>query len=239
MNIFLIVVLIILAASMIWGYWRGFVRITFSLVAMILMIVLVSWATPYITDFLKANTTIYENLVERCAQEIQDTAEEGMANTIEDTAGDLASETKKVSDNIQLPQLWVEQIMEKVGVTVSQNMENSGVYRQIGEYIADWILRGISFFAAFLLTAIFLKLIVGLLDIIAKLPLIKGVNRLLGGVAGLVQGIVIVWLLLFFVTIACTTQFGMSIQQYINESKILTYLYQHNGIIYFINYVFG
>lgn len=239
MNIFLIVVLIILAASIIWGYWRGFVRIAFSLVAMILMIVLVSWATPYITDFLKANTTIYEELVERCAQEIQDTAEEGMANTIEDTTGDLTAETKKVSDNIQLPQLWMEQIMEKVGVTVSQNMENSGVYRQIGEYIADWILRGISFFAAFLLTAIFLKLVVGLLDIIAKLPLIKGVNRLLGGAAGLVQGLLIVWLILFFVTIACTTQFGTSMLQYINESKFLTYLYQHNGIIYFINYMFG
>lgn len=246
MNGFLIAVLIILIGSMIWGYWKGFIRIAFSLVAMILMIVLVSWATPYITDFLKENTTIYEDLAETCSRKIQISAEETIENKIEETgqhienkANNGDAEAKNGIDGILLPEVWIEQILEKTGDTLNQVIEESELYHQAGEYMADWVLKGISFFAAFILVSIVLKFVIGMLDIVAKLPLIKGANRLLGGVAGLLQGLIIVWLLLFLVAIACTSQLGKTMLQYINDSAFLTYLYQHNGILYFFQYMFG
>lgn len=247
MNGLLIAVLIILIGFMIWGYWRGFVRIVFSLAAMLLMIALVSWATPYITDFLKENTTIYEDLTDVCSEKIQLSAEEKLEsaqkeNTLTAAGDDTAEKEKEKEDGIaglMLPELWAEQLLEKTGDTVNQVMEKNGLYRQAGAYIADWILRGVAFFTAFILISIVLKLIVGLLDIMTKLPLIKGVNRLLGGAVGLVQGLIVVWLLLFLVALTCTSQLGETMLAYIEDNVFLTYLYQHNGILYFFDRMFG
>lgn len=236
MNGLLIAVLVILIGATVIGYWRGFVRIAFSLIAMILMIVLVSWFTPYVTDFFKENTSIYEELAEKCARKIQESAETQAQNSADYTgeageAGSLAG--------IQLPEIWTEQILQKAGAAVNQLTEESGIYQAAGAYIADWVIRGISFFAAFFLIAILLRLVVGLLDIVARLPVIKGVNRLLGGAAGFLQGLLVVWLLLFLITIACTSQLGQTMLGYVRDSELLTYLYQHNGILYFLNFMLG
>lgn len=232
MNVLLIAVLIILIGCIVWGYWKGFIRIAFSLVTMVLTIALVAWVTPYISDFLKDKTNIYEDLVENCSKTIQLSAEKNADGNAEEL-----KENNSI-DGIPLPQIWVEQILEKAGNSVDQVMEENGIYRQVGEYIAEWILRGMAFFVAFILVSIVLKLVVGLLDVVAKLPLIKGANHLLGAAAGLVQGMLIVWLLLFLIAIACTSQLGQAALRSVNESAILTYLYQHNGILYFFNLVF-
>lgn len=231
MNSLLIAVLIILIGAALVGYWRGLVRIAFSLIASVLVIVLVTWITPYVTDFLKENTTIYENLVENCAQKVQTSAE----HTIQESGKNEKNELP----NIGLPEVWVKQMMEKAGDTVEQAVEESGIYRQVGAYIADWILKGIAFFAAFILISLLLRLVVGLLDIVTKLPLVKGVNRLLGGVAGFLLGMVFVWLLLFLVAIACTSEWGQTMLTYISDSPFLTWLYQNNGILYFFQYMSG
>ena len=233
MNGLLIAVLVIIVGCILLGYWKGFVKIAFSLVTMLLTIVLVSWVTPYISDFLKENTGIYETLVEKCTDTIQLSAAENTENSIEETLNEDST-----IGGIQLPGLWVEQIMEKAGDSVNQVLEGNGIYRMVGEYIADWILRGVAFFVAFILVFIALRVVFGLLNIVAKLPLLKSLNKLLGAVAGLLQGMVIVWLLLFLVAIACTSQLGQSALRCINESAFLTFLYQHNGILYLFNLVF-
>ncbi len=253
MNILSIVVLLILIGFMIWGYWRGFIRIAFSLVVMLLTILLVSWATPYISDFLKENTTIYEDLAANCSSKIQaaieggreaaevtegDNGENPAANEESQTAGGENQGTEAL-EGLRLPTLWMEQLLEKTGQTIDQAVEDSGIYRQAGEYIADLVLRGVAFFVAFLLVTILLRFVMGILDVLAKLPVIKGVNRLLGGAAGLLQGLLLVWLLLLLVAIACTSQLGQTLIGEIQESAFLSYLYNHNAILYLFSYFFG
>ena len=69
--------------------------------------------------------------------------------------------------------------------------------------------------------------------------LIKGVNRLLGGLAGLLQGLLLVWLLLLLTAIACTSQLGQTLIGEIQESAFLSYLYNHNAILYLFSSFFG
>ena len=265
MNILTIAVLLILIGFMIWGYWRGFIRIAFSLVVMLLTIVLVSWATPYLSDFLKENTSLYEDLAVSCSTKIQAVAEGGGSSGADGEAqepdgGSLGADGEaqepgggsssadgeaqepgggsagpETLEGLQLPSLWMEQLLDRAG----QTLEDSGIYRQAGEYIADLILRGVAFFAAFLLVTILLRFAVGILDILAKLPVIKGVNRLLGGLAGLLQGLLLVWLLLLLTAIACTSQLGQTLIGEIQESAFLSYLYNHNAILYLFSSFFG
>lgn len=232
MNGLLIAVLVILIGAVLIGYRRGFVRIAFSLVAMLLTIVLVSLVTPHVTNFLKEHTGVYESLAGKCTQAVQLSAQKSAE---EET--NIEGEDQTIS-GIRLPALWVNQILDKTGSSIDQALTDSGVYRTVGEYLADWVLRGIAFFVAFILVSIALRFVVGILDILTKLPVLKGVNHLLGGAAGLLQGLLIIWLLLFLTAIACTTKLGQTMLDCIGESRFLTFLYQHNGLLYFFNLVF-
>ena len=153
MNILLIAVLIMLIGCIAIGYWKGFIRIACSLAAMIVTIVLVGWATPYISDFLKENTTVYEDLVEKCSETIRLSAKKETDNEKEESEkGSEETDNKEESADsgkiggIQLPKLWVEQILQETGDSLDQVMEENDIYRKAGEYIAEWIeLRKLRF----------------------------------------------------------------------------------------------
>ncbi len=238
MNVFLIAVLLILISSAVIGYWRGFVRIALSLVSMVFLIILVSWATPHITEFLKEHTNIYQDLEETCTKRIRFAMEDTMDHHGEEweVPGGVHPE---LAGGLPIPEEWVEQILEKAKDTVSHTVEENGLYQQAGSYLADWILRGIVFFVTYFLCSIVLRLVIGLLDVVTRLPVVKGVNRALGAVMGLLQGLLLIWLLMFFVAIACTSHFGQMLLGYIQESAILSWLYQNNIILYFFHYMFG
>lgn len=233
MNISFIVAIAILAVMALIGYYRGLIRVAFSLAAMLLTVVLVAFFTPSMTNFLKNHTGVYDTLTTKCTQAVQKVTQKDAAEHIaaEDGAEELSG--------IHLPAVWISQITEKTGDAMGQALEESGAYQAVGSYLADWILRGISFFAAYLLVTIVLRLVVGILDIISKLPILKGINRTLGGVAGLVQGLLIVWMLLFIAALACTTKAGQAVLAEVESSKFLSFLYQNNILMLLLQNIFG
>ncbi|MCC8141181.1 MAG: CvpA family protein [Lachnospiraceae bacterium] len=68
MNWMLIIVVIIFLICILRGWIRGLLRLLFSLVSIVVLIGLISWATPYISNFFKNYTGIYDWIEERCAQ---------------------------------------------------------------------------------------------------------------------------------------------------------------------------
>ncbi|RKJ53375.1 CvpA family protein, partial [bacterium 1XD42-8] len=62
MNVLLIIVISIIALCAIYGYWKGFIRMLFSVISLAATIVLVMAVTPYISDFLINKTSTYNNL---------------------------------------------------------------------------------------------------------------------------------------------------------------------------------
>lgn len=241
MNVLLIAVCIILALSVVIGFFRGFVRILFSLVSMVVLLVVVAWATPYIAQFLKHNTGIYHQLEQVCSERIYQSLEQTLHHGHEEARTQNKPEVsaEAFGEMLPLPQSWVEEIVKNANDAAVQAVDTEGLCRQAGAYLADWILQGIAFFATYLLCSIALHLILGLLDVMSHLPVLKGVNRALGAVVGLVQGLMLVWLLLFVITIACTSQPGQLLMAEIERSEILTFLYRHNGILYLFQLIFG
>ena len=51
MNWVLMLVLLVLVCCAIYGYTKGFLRIVFSLVAWVIVLVFVSWATPHVSQW--------------------------------------------------------------------------------------------------------------------------------------------------------------------------------------------
>ncbi|MFP3153467.1 CvpA family protein [Lachnospiraceae bacterium ZAX-1] len=232
MNGLFIAVVIILVAFAIFGYWKGFVRIAFSLVSTILMIGLVSALTPYISTFIQENTPIYQMVQEKCVGSIRLKANEQIQEKTND-------EVPIEIAGIQLPDVFQKQLLEKTGQAADKMLSQSGIYNEIGNYIAGFIVDGISFFVAFIFISIVLRFLVNILNIVAKLPVINGLNRTLGLLAGILEGTIIVWLLFFVVAMSCTSVIGQQMIAYINENAFLRFLYAHNGVLSVIDYIFS
>lgn len=217
MNWLLIIVLAILIFCAIRGWRRGFLRILYSLVSIILLMGLMAYAAPHISNFVKENTGIYTSIQERCTEAIQERAEAG----IESSAGE------STVAGISFP----DKVSSYIMGTGESVLENSGVYDTIGGKAADWILSGIAFFLALIISLIVVNAIGKILDIANKIPVIKGINRTLGIFAGLLQGFIIIWLAFLFLALIAGTSGGSLCINFINESFFLKYLYYHNALL--------
>lgn len=83
-------------------------------------------------------------------------------------------------------------------------------------------------FVLYLLLRVGAKALVSSLDLIAKLPVLRTMNRLLGFVAGVAQGLLIVWTVFLFAELFQTTNWGMWIHSMSETNEYVKYLYEHN-----------
>lgn len=230
MNWVLILVNAILAGYTLTGYAKGFLKIVYSLISWVVILVFVSIATPHIHDYLKNNTDIYNKVVAYCEEAIREKAEQ----EIEESDGDMPALTENelfAAIAEKLPEDLLQNIKEQAEELTGDLMENYGLYEKTAVTMADLVLKGISTIAAMLAGAILSAFISVILGFIAKLPLIGFANRILGLAAGAANGLLIVWLAFYLVAVLCTTQLGSEVITHINANEFLTYLYENNPIL--------
>lgn len=236
MNWLLIIVIGILIGFVIEGYYKGFVRIAFSLLAMIVTLVFVTAATPHLTAYLEENTTWDEAITEKCLEHVQETSEEQVDEHIQEQVEEQAETVSQ--SGMSLPEKWLDQLADSGSDVVNDIMEQSGLHETIAANLAHFIMTGISFFIALIFISLVLHLIIRALDLVTKLPVIKHVNRTLGLLVGAVKGLLVVWLFLYFISLTCTSGFGMRMLDYVNQSRFLTLLYEHNVLLQILMAVF-
>ncbi|SFQ48474.1 Colicin V production protein [Lachnospiraceae bacterium XBB1006] len=194
------------------GYRIGFVKVAYSLVAMLISLALVSAVTPYVKKALMENTTVYEKLTEKCS------------NAVEDRIG---SKDKELS----LPFA-----VKAITGALTHNDVEKKISQKTGETVAMWILCVMAFLGSFVIVGLLVNFIGGALDIVTKLPVIHGINQLLGAVAGALEALLIIWILGMLVTAFCLEESCYPIFSMIKENQLLSFLYENNGIIYLVSY---
>lgn len=236
MNWLLIIVIAILLGCVIEGCYKGFVRVAFSLLAMIVTLVFVTAATPHLTIWLEENTTWDETITEKCLEHVRSTSEEQVNDHIQEQVeqqGEAAEQS-----GLSLPEKWLDQLADSGSNAVNDIMEQSGIQETIAQNLAHFIMTGISFFIALIFISLVLHLIIRALDLVTKLPVIKHVNRTLGLLVGAVKGLLVVWVLLYLISLTCTSSFGMRMLDDVNQSPFLTLLYEHNVLMQILLAVF-
>ena len=82
-----------------------------------------------------------------------------------------------------------------------------------------------------ILSWILVHVISALLGIVSHIPILKGVNRFTGMLAGLMEGLLIVWIAFYIVALCSTGETGRVIVSYINQSAFLKELYENNILL--------
>ena len=102
------------------------------------------------------------------------------------------------------------------------------------ETVSGIIFSAIVYIVMFVLLLALAGVIGILLNVIEKLPVLKQINKLAGGAAGLVKGLLIVWIAAILVMILSNTPIGIKIAADIDGNVFLKFLYDKNLIMYFL-----
>lgn len=217
MNILTIIILAVFALCVFSGYTKGFLKTAFSLVSWIIVLVLCNFATPIVTELLVQNTDI--EVV------VQAAVEEQMMAAIEQVGEGYDVTGIEASLPAELKTLLLgdkENIMELL-LSSAAPMDLTPV--------VDGIVGILGFVITVILLRIAMVIVEFLLGIVAKLPLIGPMDKLLGIACGGVKGLIWCWVILAVVSVLALTGTNTEFAAYIAQSELLTWLQDNNMLI--------
>ena len=233
-NILLISVGLFMVAMIAIGLKRGMLKMAFSLVSVIVVLLLVNLLTPPVKQLLK-KTPIYTSVQTGIEKYIKDNVEA----TAENVTQSGVSAQKKIIDNLPLPKEIKVSLNENNTKESYASLKVNSFAGYIGESLADMILSAITFILLFVVLTILVRILVHLLDIVAKLPVIKTFNAIGGAIIGLFESVIIIWILCIVVTAFSATDWGQEVCKAIAENGLLSLIYDNNMIQQFITGIFS
>lgn len=226
MNWLLLIIGLVIIVFMVVGYIRGFIKSIFSLCSILVIMIVSSFLAPLVDHYVEKNTQIYPMVEERCiahyekkALEITNKQELNKPGSEEEAISTLEIKYNKV-------------LQEKFKREIYKQTKETGVFEKIGKATANMIIESAIFLLTIIVLWMILRVIEGVLDLVAKLPVLKGINRLLGTLVGLVGGIIFIWALAFLLSLCSTTQVGKDLLQMVTNNPILNMIYENNGIVF-------
>lgn len=249
MNILTGIVMVIFLLFMIRGYRRGLIKSLASVISLVASLALVSFVTPYVAQFLEEQTSVYTYVMEKCQESFTvrlDEADTKMAETeaeeenitlktekndgtVENTVSTAGSQIQKNAiEELHLPDILKNLLIRNNTEKVYKELAVNSFNDYVPKFMANLIMNIISFVVTWIIVASFIWLAVMTLDVIANLPIIHGVNQLLGLVLGAGQALMIVWIVFLAVTVLTGTAIGKSLMEMIEKSILLSKIYDGN-----------
>jgi uncharacterized membrane protein required for colicin V production len=233
-NIILIAVGLFMVAMTCIGLKRGMIKMAFSLVSVILVLLLVNLLTPPVKQLLKT-TPIYTGI----QTSIEGYVENNVATASENITQTGVSAQKKIINDLPLPK-EVKKSLNKNNTEESYSKLGVDTFaKYISESLADMVLNATTFVLLFVIFTILIKILVNVLDIIAKLPVLKTFNSIGGAIIGMAESIVILWILCIVITAFSATDWGQQICQSISDNGLLSLIYDNNIIQQFVTGIFN
>ena len=226
MNIIDIVILVILGVSVVYGLYRGFVHTILSVACCLISVVLAFAFGPKLAGLVSNS--------------------EGMSSTLATYTDALA----RVGDyNLaslpvdQLPVDRIDQILSSVSLPepianiLSSNLkgkvfQDSGL-TTVNDYVSNTVV-GVAvsilcFIAVYAVSYMVLSVLAGLIDAVFKLPLLKHLDWLAGGVFGLLRGGLILYVIFLIIPILSTVIPLDSFNELMAQSTLAP-IFQSNGL---------
>lgn len=220
MNWLLILTAGFVAANIVWGFFKGLLRVIYSMIAWILVLVVVTSVTPHVTDWMMKNTKITERIESSCKEKIQK-----IVTGEEETQEEKTEEEKEDHDL----QFW-DSLLNTQNLADGL-LEKSGAYDAMAQEMTAVTVKTLSFILVLVITLFISFFLTKILDLIGKLPVIGEINHALGGVAGFIKGILLVWLIFSFIAMGSATDIGAALYAQIQTSSLLLWFYNNNPVL--------
>lgn len=211
-----IIVIAIIALSVFLGYRKGLIALAIQLCAVIIALVATLVLYKPISALIIDNTSLDENIQNAIIEKAQNNNENNSQENI--TQNTTQNNELANRDNIDgTEESNIINIMPEVAKQISINIINIGVML-------------ILYFGI----KIALHFVTALANIVAKIPIIKQLNKLGGVIYGLLRGILLIYVVLLLISFAGQINPENTLHKQINESFITKEMYEHNIINIFL-----
>lgn len=206
-----------------WGFHRGFIREVVATAFVILSLVLVYMLNPYVNSFLREHTPVESAIREKCDGFVKEKAQD-IGNM-----GEAGQNT--LLHNLGLPQLLTQQIKNNNSGKTYQEYAVTGFTEYVSSYLTNLLVNGISFLITYIFITILTQIILKIMDLISKLPIIDGINRMAGGLIGAGKAVVLLWIVMMVLTIFAGSELGKTGLELVADDFFLKFLYEQNVLI--------
>ena len=257
MNLFACGILIFLALFVAWGYWRGMAKLLYKLLAFIIALVLAHALMPVVANLLAEHTQIDEKVKTTVENRIRLTVEQKVRSQVSAELagneligeGEAASELVKqqidealaaepdrntqieVLKSLQLPDFVRTALIENNNDAVKAEMGVDRFYDYVSSYAAKTAVNAVAYVLTWVITLIVMWVLFFAIVTLAKLPVIRTVDKFGGMVAGLAFGVLIVWALFAAAGLSDGNGFAGFVSAQIEDSAFLTALNSHNPFV--------
>lgn len=133
MNWLLICVIGILVVCALEGYFRGFIKIVFSLLAMIITLAVVSVAAPKITTYIEENTELDERITEKCLEHVEKNAQDRLNREAQEKSEETRQQLEKNGISGGELDALMDKAAEAGSDAVHQALADSGAYQAMAQ----------------------------------------------------------------------------------------------------------
>lgn len=218
-----IAVLALIVFACIMGFRKGFVKEIVSVFFLLISFLLVWAINPYVNTFVKEYTPVYDAVQSNC----QDLVSEQIGNK---TALDK-EEQKQAVENLELPGILKTALVKNNTVDTYRYLAVSTFTEYISDSLAVMAVNGISFLISFVLSAAVIKLLGIILNVLTKLPVLHGINKIAGAAVGGIKCIIFIWIAFLVLTLLCNTELGQQGMALIQQDTFLDFLYNQNVFV--------
>lgn len=210
-----LVIVAIIALCIFLGYRRGLTGSLLKIISFILALVIAFILFKPVSNFIIDNTNWDENLEQAIRQTVM---EEGQVETTEE------DEEKGSMPDVMMN--YINEAVENAG-----NEAKNAIVDSAARNIAVTIINIAVLIGLYLIARIVLLLVRGLTSLIAKLPVIKQFDKLGGIIYGLLQSLIIIYVILAMVSFASPMMEDSGIIEGIQKSFVGSALYNNNLLL--------
>ena len=172
-----IAVAVYLIGMVLYGHYKGFIKLAVSAVALIITFATIHVAMPQVTDFLKNNTKIYSSF------------EQSMKDAMkldENADSEEPSGQRSIIEGLELPKQLKDALLENNNNEVYKVLGVDTFTQYVASYLANSILNIVGFLVLFVVVFAALNILTVWLDLVARLPILSGINKIAGGLLGVI-----------------------------------------------------
>lgn len=223
-----IIVLVILILSTLIGMKKGLIRTILSLFSIVISLVLAWIIYPHVSGVLGEFRDLHQAIYEPVSEFFSEQIPELIDGVLESTS---TEEQTSLINRLPLPQPIKDTLTLNNTATAYEALGAKNFVEYLSVTVTKLIIQAISLLLTLLISIIGLHLLMMVTDLVAKLPVINSLNNLGGAIAGLATGYLIMQILFLAITTFSGTDWGIKLMQQINESQILTFLYNSSTMI--------
>lgn len=218
MNLMLLACAAILLLCGLIGYKRGLIKSAVSAVGIVGAILIANLINPYVKTVLCEHTQVREIVRQKIEENLNTNFEQKM---------DSVYEKEDYLEQTDLPEIVKNYIRSNADINKKQ-IDLSGYINSITDYLTDMVMNGISYVTTAAVLLLIVIIALALSEILSGVPIVGGLDKAGGLIFGLVQALVIIWLLMLVVTFMSAFDWGAQMMDMIQKSDVLSSLYNKN-----------